>query len=108
MASRLNVIREERLKKLRKLRELGISPFPSKIELKGAHIKILEARETEDEVLVAGRLMALRAHGAVSFADLRDETASIQLLFHKKIHLRQELRLSTPLIETHRLNIHRK
>lgn len=84
MSSRLETIKESRLEKLEKLKSLGVNPYPSKISLKGKLIKIADAREsTGHEVLVAGRLMGFRAHGAVVFADLKDESEQIQLLFHK-------------------------
>lgn len=85
MASRLDSIRADRLEKLNKLKDLGINPYPSKIELKGSQVKISQARESLGKrVLVAGRLMGVRAHGAVIFADLKDESDQIQLLFSKR------------------------
>ena len=85
MATRLYSIREDRLKKLARLKKLGINPYPSKIELKGRKVKVSEARDSlGKQVLVAGRLMGMRAHGAVVFADLKDDSDQIQLLFNKK------------------------
>ncbi len=84
MATRLDSIRDARLEKLEKLKKLGINPYPSKVSLDGTLIKIDLAKDSLDkQVLVAGRLVGLRAHGAVVFADLKDESESIQLLFHK-------------------------
>ncbi len=78
----LEDIRKVRLEKANKLRELGINPYPSKP--KGNPIKISDARERLDqEVEVAGRIMAWREHGNVIFADLKDESAQIQLWFQK-------------------------
>jgi len=82
MTTRLDTIREVRIEKLTKLKKLGINPYPSKISLKGKLVKIREARESlEKQVLVAGRLMGLRGHGKVTFADLKDESGQIQVLF---------------------------
>ncbi|MEK7497387.1 MAG: amino acid--tRNA ligase-related protein, partial [Patescibacteria group bacterium] len=86
MATRLDTIRSVRIEKLAKLKKLGVNPYPSKINLKGKLTKISEARNLlEKQVLVAGRLMGLRGHGKVMFADLKDETDQIQLLFRSDI-----------------------
>ena len=82
MATRSQVIKELREEKLKKLRELGINPYPSRIELKGDMISILEAVSSHGKkVLVAGRVWAMRSHGAVIFADIKDWQGKIQLLF---------------------------
>lgn len=81
MATRLDSIREERMKKIHELVKLHINPFPSKINLKGKLEKISESRKEGKEVLVAGRIMGMRGHGAILFGDLRDESGTIQILF---------------------------
>ncbi len=82
MASRLDVIRAERIKKLQELQKLKINPYPSKILLDGKLIKVSSACEKEgSNVLVAGRVMGMRGHGAILFGDLRDESGQIQILF---------------------------
>jgi lysyl-tRNA synthetase class 2 len=77
MAS-LEEIREARLKKLEKLKELGINPYPAKTERDfeiGKLIKGFESLQKENKtVTIAGRVMALRAQGALIFADLFDGT----------------------------------
>lgn len=75
-----------RKEKLHALEEKGINPFPSRIELKGQKLEIAKARESSaKEVLVCGRLWSIRSHGAMVFADLKDESGKIQLLFSKNI-----------------------
>jgi len=85
---RLEEIRKVRLEKAKKLRELGINPYPSKV--KGKPMPISEVRKShsakasrDDFVEVAGRIMGWREHGNVVFADLKDETGKIQLWFQK-------------------------
>lgn len=79
-------VREERLEKLQKIKDLGINPYPSKILLKGKHISVVEATKLMDkEVLVAGRIWSIRSHGGVSFSDVKDSSGTIQLFFQKKI-----------------------
>ena len=81
--SRLEEIRKIRLEKLAKLRGLGINPYPSKPS--HPSVSVLSSRSKSGEtVSVAGRLHSWREHGNVIFADLRDSTGQIQLLFQKK------------------------
>lgn len=77
--SRLEEIRRIRLEKLNKLKSLGINPYPAKFYC--AHIPISDARNKHGEVSVVGRLWRWREHGNVIFADLRDSSGQIQLLF---------------------------
>ena len=86
MAQRITKIRSDRLKKKEELLKLGVNPYPSSISLKGERIAISYARESLGKnVLVAGRIRAIRIHGGASFLDLEDFTASIQLLFQKNV-----------------------
>ena len=85
-SSAVKNVRDERLEKLNKIRELGINPYPSKILLNGKHIPISNAVTMMDkDVLVAGRIMSIRSHGGVSFADLKDASGNIQLFLQKKV-----------------------
>jgi lysyl-tRNA synthetase class 2 len=86
MAARISKIRADRLKKKEQLLGLGINPYPSSISLKGERTSVQNARESLGrEVLVSGRIRAIRLHGGASFLDLEDFTASIQLLFQKNV-----------------------
>jgi len=79
---RLEEIRKIRLEKVKKLRELGINPYPSKAA--GTTVSIAKARESEgSEAQIAGRVMGWREHGNVIFADLKDESGMIQIWFQK-------------------------
>ncbi len=74
-------LRDERLKKLEKIREIGWNPYPSSYEKKQM---IKETREMEGkEVKTAGKLFSFRTHGNIAFADLKDESGKIQLFFKK-------------------------
>ncbi|MGA3291844.1 MAG: lysine--tRNA ligase [Candidatus Microgenomates bacterium] len=85
MAKKLEVLREVRLEKLQKLRDLEINPYPSKINIKGKLVSTVDAkRMLEKEVLAAGRIWSVREHGAVTFMDLKDVSGVIQILFQKK------------------------
>ncbi len=79
--------REHRLAKLEALRERGIDPYPVRFdrtstaaEIHANHDGLEAGATTDDEVSIAGRIVAMRRHGGLGFADLRDETGKIQLL----------------------------
>jgi len=79
MARPIEELREERLRKLEQIRELGINPYPSSC---GRCHSAAEAFELEGEtVSVAGRIAAIRGHGKIIFFDLRDASGKIQLVF---------------------------
>ncbi len=74
-------IREERLKKIERLRSLGIDPYPSKSLRTHVSKEVLDNFASLDgkTVVVAGRLMSWREHGQLIFADLQDSGGKIQL-----------------------------
>jgi lysyl-tRNA synthetase class 2 len=86
MAS-LEEIREARLKKLQKLREVGVDPYPAKTERNfeiGQLINEFENLQKENKtVTIAGRIMALRLQGAIGFADIFDGSGKFQIFFKK-------------------------
>jgi lysyl-tRNA synthetase class 2 len=80
---------DDRLAKLDKLRALGVEPFGysyhvtySSAEAKHAFEGAAEGADAI-EVRVAGRIVALRAHGKTTFAHLSDRDGKIQLYFRK-------------------------
>jgi lysyl-tRNA synthetase class 2 len=84
--------REHRLAKLKALAERGIDPYPVKFdrdhsigEIRAAHDEKLEAgADSGETVRVAGRIMLVRRHGNLVFADLHDQTGTIQLFVSHK------------------------
>jgi len=85
---------EARLSNLKKWEELGVNPFPAQSDVshKAAEINakyegLEDGEETEDKVMVAGRIMANRNSGM--FIDLKDGSGRIQIFSHKK-HLNPE------------------
>lgn len=80
----LEEIRGERIRKLEALKGAGIDPYPATAGRRFRVADILssfEGHESSGESLsVAGRVMAKREQGALTFADLHDETAKIQLI----------------------------
>lgn len=81
--SRLDQIRTARLQKLGALKKLGLDPYPSRYPKPLTAISLALTQHGQ-VISVAGRLMRWREHGQVVFADLRDGTGQIQLLFQEK------------------------
>lgn len=78
MPQALDEIIQVRKDKLKKIEEMGVNPFPPIFEKSDSvgECKNLLGKS----VRTAGRLMSLRTHGKVTFADLKDETGKIQLM----------------------------
>ncbi|MGH7377538.1 MAG: OB-fold nucleic acid binding domain-containing protein, partial [Candidatus Methylomirabilales bacterium] len=88
MADEPNELIRERLKKLEDLRARGVNPYVSRYRSEdrtgdllarhgGKTAETLTAEEIQ--VRAAGRLMAIRTHGKVTFAHLRDGSGQIQV-----------------------------
>ena len=76
-------LRQIRLDKVEKLKELGVNPFPTSFNK--THSVADALQQDGKTVAVAGRVMSFREHGNIAFADLRDETGKIQIFFQKKL-----------------------
>ena len=81
---KLNELQRQRLEKLTNIKKLDIDPYPQpNLSQKST---ILDANNSfGKKVQVAGRIMSLRGHGKILFADLHDQTGKIQLFFQEKI-----------------------
>ncbi len=76
-------LKNDRLEKLRKIYEKGINPYPSSFDKKNS---INECTKNEGKVVkTAGKIFSFRTHGNIAFANLKDETGKIQILFQKKL-----------------------
>lgn len=81
MPKPLEELRKIRLEKLKKIRKLGVDPYPARCLRDQT---IAQSRKMmEETVVVAGRVMATRGHGGILFFDLQDESGKIQLVFKK-------------------------
>ena len=80
---KLNELQRQRQEKLAKLKDSTKDLYPQpNLENK---LSTTEAKEKMDqEVLVAGRIMSLRGHGKIMFADIQDRVGKIQLFFQEK------------------------
>ncbi len=82
-----NDIREERLRKLARLREAGMDPYPPRGDASATIADLLvefEGRaEREERATIAGRVMAKRGQGGIAFLDLFDGSAKMQSVLQK-------------------------
>ncbi len=87
-----NSLRQQRLKKLEQLREMGINPYANNFtpsttaaeiidDFAASEPAALEANPTP--VRVAGRLVSLRLFGKAAFAHLQDRTGKIQVYIRR-------------------------
>lgn len=85
-----NVLVQERKDKLKKLRELGIEPYPysferthNSAEVIKKYSKLTIGDKVEDKVTVAGRIIQLRRMGKATFAHLQDGHGRVQVYFRE-------------------------
>ncbi|XCF07323.1 lysine--tRNA ligase [Tamlana crocina] len=70
--------------KLKKLRELGINPYPADLyPVTHTSKQVKEQFEEGKKVVAAGRLMMVRVQGKASFAQLQDGEGKIQVYFNR-------------------------
>jgi len=83
----LQEIRQNRIEKLKKIRQAGIDPYPAKTNrthtLKQAADGFDEFSEKEEKLVLAGRIMSIRQHGGSSFIHLEDGSSRFQAYFKK-------------------------
>lgn len=73
---------DQRKEKLQKIKELGLDAYPQpNLEHKQSCEEALQL--LDKKVTVAGRILLLRGHGKILFADLHDRTGKIQLFFEQ-------------------------
>ncbi len=74
----------QRRESVKKMRDLGIEPFPAALfPVDHLSSAIKENFEEGKTVIVAGRLMARRTQGKASFAELQDSAGRIQVYFNR-------------------------
>ncbi len=80
--------RSDRLKKLTELRNSGINPYPAKVSRDYNIKEVLDGfsslEKEEKSFYIVGRLRSTRSHGNLTFANLEDASANIQIALSKK------------------------
>ena len=70
--------------KLKKIKELGINPYPAELfPVSDYSSEIKNDFKVDKKVVIAGRLMSRRIQGNASFAELQDSKGKIQLYFNR-------------------------
>ena len=90
MATGLERITKQRQQKLERIRALGVNPYPASYHRSHTTqqaIALVQQQEASGqkeapEVNLAGRVMANRAMGKISFVDIHDSSGKIQLYFN--------------------------
>lgn len=79
--SRLQEMRNQRLEKLQRLREMGFDPYPAESHRTHTNVQVVDGFDQFEgqTVTLAGRLLTLRDHSKLMFGDLYDSTGKIQL-----------------------------
>ena len=78
-----------RLQKLARLRELGVDPYP--VISKRSHKigQVLRDRErwieSQQEITLTGRLVAMRRQGKLGFGNLEDESGKLQIYVQRDL-----------------------
>ncbi len=78
--------RNERLRKLEEIKNLGIDPYPAKsfrTHKIGEIIKNFD-NFNDKEVTLAGRITAIRSFGKLAFVKIRDDSGEIQIFMQKE------------------------
>ena len=89
-------IREERIKKLNALKERNIDAYPARVEINSTISETLSSFDdflsSQKEIKIAGRVLALRAHGGSVFFDFFDgSTTDIFQAYLKKDEVGEEI-----------------
>lgn len=83
----LDELKQARLEKLERIKSAGINPYPSKSKRTRTIFDALKDFDTlsvsKETITITGRLRTVRTHGALSFADLEDQSGRLQLFFQK-------------------------
>ena len=89
MASRLERITQQRLDSLNRIRARGIEPYPHSYHSSHTTKEAVTLFEQQGEdapiMSLAGRVMARRSMGKMSFFDIRDGSGKIQLSFRRDL-----------------------
>ena len=102
----LNDQRQQRLKKLDTLRELGVSPYGARFDAtdRAGHLAQLHGKKSKEQLeqekiacRIAGRIVALRRFGKAAFAVLQDGADRLQVYLKKDQLTEQAYRVSEQL-----------
>ncbi len=81
----LKELRDERLRKLEQLKNMGINPYPANVNRSNHINEIINGFNdfNTKTVNVVGRILNIRKFGQIAFVVIKDESAKIQLFLEK-------------------------
>lgn len=86
--SNIEDLRADRERKIARLQELGMNPYPTKANITHEIVEVINNFETllavAEDMTIAGRVMAFREHGAIAFMDVMDGTGKLQAFCSKE------------------------
>lgn len=82
----LKELRDERLRKLKSLRELGIDPYPQLGERTQSNAQLVSdfSQKEHSVAKTRGRITSIRLMGGMCFIDVVDESGKLQVVANKK------------------------
>src|SRR3989344_3348409 len=87
MSEKIEELRQVRIQKLEQLKKAGIDAYPVStkrtLSIGEALLEFQQISNNKKQITLAGRIKALRAHGKLIFANLEDESGTIQLLLRE-------------------------
>ncbi|MEK7453159.1 MAG: lysine--tRNA ligase [Patescibacteria group bacterium] len=87
MLTGLDKIKQDKLDKLKNIRSKGINPYPASSNRDSSLVFVQQSFDElvrlKKEVSIAGRVMAKREHGSLTFCVLSDGTEKLQLFLKK-------------------------
>jgi lysyl-tRNA synthetase class 2 len=86
--SNIEDLRADREKKIERLKELGMNPYPSQSSQTHSVSEVIDnfadLEPAGTNVTIAGRVMAFREHGAIAFIDVVESTGKMQVFCSKE------------------------
>jgi len=83
----IDEIRKNRLKKLKGIESAGLLAYPGEVKRTHTCVQALEVfsklSKAKKQIVLNGRLMSLRQHGGLTFCNIQDGSAKVQVLFKK-------------------------
>lgn len=96
----LKDFRDERLRKLEELKELGVNPYPAKSERTHNVNQITDEYDKLEgqDVTIVGRIMSIRKFGKLAFIVIRDMSGQVQLFIKKGEGSQEANRVNSELV----------
>jgi lysyl-tRNA synthetase, class II len=83
----LKELRDERVRKLNQLKELGFNPYPAKVSYDHSLADITNKFDELEgsEVKVVGRILNIRKFGKIAFVVIKDQSGQVQLFLSQEL-----------------------